>query len=182
MGRTATGVKGVSMDSENDIVVGMVCVSDKNKSLLVVSEKGYAKRSEIDEYRITSRGTKGVKTMNITDKTGLLVAIQDVTDFDQLMIINKSGIIIRMDVDELRVMGRNTQGVRAIKLSDTDEISSVAKIEISEEMRIAEAAEREAEELAAAEAATLAAENATDEASETENNSEEGQPNPETTV
>jgi len=182
MGRTATGVKGVSMDNETDIVVGMVCVQDNTKSLLVVSEKGYAKRSEIDEYRITSRGTKGVKTMNITDKTGLLVAIQDVTDFDQLMIINKSGIIIRMDVDELRVMGRNTQGVRAIKLSDTDEISSVAKIEISEEMRIAEAAEREAEELAAAEAATLAAENATDEASETENNSEEGQPNPETTV
>jgi DNA gyrase subunit A len=127
--------------------------------------------------------------MNITDKTGLLVAIQDVTDFDQLMIINKSGIIIRMDVDELRVMGRNTQGVRAIKLSDTDEISSVAKIEISEEMRLAEAAEREAEELAAAQAAEDAA-NATDEtaettdgdATETENNSEEGQPNPETTV
>jgi DNA gyrase subunit A len=186
MGRTATGVKGVSMDSETDIVVGMVCVHDNTKSLLVVSEKGYAKRSEIDEYRITSRGTKGVKTMNITDKTGLLVAIQDVTDFDQLMIINKSGIIIRMDVDELRVMGRNTQGVRAIKLSDTDEISSVAKIEISEEMRLAEAAEREAEELAAAQAAEEAA-NATDETTEggtteTENNSEEGQPNPETTV
>jgi DNA gyrase subunit A len=186
MGRTATGVKGVSMDSETDIVVGMVCVQDNTKSLLVVSEKGYAKRSEIDEYRITSRGTKGVKTMNITDKTGLLVAIQDVTDFDQLMIINKSGIIIRMDVDELRVMGRNTQGVRAIKLSDTDEISSVAKIEISEEMRLAEAAEREAEELAAAQAAEEAA-NATDETTEggtteTENNSEEGQPNPETTV
>lgn len=186
MGRTATGVKGVSMDSDNDIVVGMVCVSDNNKSLLVVSEKGYAKRSEIDEYRITSRGTKGVKTMNITDKTGLLVAIQDVTDFDQLMIINKSGIIIRMDVDELRVMGRNTQGVRAIKLSDTDEISSVAKIEISEEMRLAEAAEREAEELAAAQAAEEAA-NGTAETTEggtteTENNSEEGQPNPETTV
>jgi DNA gyrase subunit A len=183
MGRTATGVKGVSMDSETDIVVGMVCVQDNTKSLLVVSEKGYAKRSEIDEYRITSRGTKGVKTMNITDKTGLLVAIQDVTDFDQLMIINKSGIIIRMDVDELRVMGRNTQGVRAIKLSDTDEISSVAKIEISEEMRIAEAAEREAEELAAAELAASASDETIEgDATETENNSEEGQPNPETTV
>lgn len=182
MGRTATGVKGVSMDSETDIVVGMVCVQDNTKSLLVVSEKGYAKRSEIDEYRITSRGTKGVKTMNITDKTGLLVAIQDVTDFDQLMIINKSGIIIRMDVDELRVMGRNTQGVRAIKLSDTDEISSVAKIEISEEMRLAEAAEREAEELAAEEAANATDETTEGGTTETENNSEEGQPNPETTV
>jgi len=185
MGRTATGVKGVSMDNETDIVVGMVCVSDKNKSLLVVSEKGYAKRSDIDEYRITSRGTKGVKTMNITDKTGLLVGIQDVTDFDQLMIINKSGIIIRMDVDELRVMGRNTQGVRAIKLSETDEISSVAKIEISEEMRQAEEAERLAElEAAEALAAEAPIEDVTSETtSETETEIDgAGQPNPETNV
>ena len=138
MGRTATGVRGVTLDGADDEVVGLVCVSkdDNESTLLVVSEKGYGKRSYIDdpetgepEYRITGRGGKGVKTINVTDKTGNLVAIKKVTDQNELMIINKSGILIRMAVDTLRVMGRATQGVRLIKLSDKDSISSVAKID-----------------------------------------------------
>ncbi len=112
----------------------MICVSDTNKeSVLVVSEKGYGKRSEVDEYRKTNRGAKGVKTINITDKTGNLIAIKTVLDNDDLMIINKSGITIRMNVDELRIMGRATQGVRLIRLDDDDEIASVAKVEVDEE-------------------------------------------------
>ena len=106
-----------------------VCVSREESNLLVVSEKGYGKRSSIDEYRITKRGGKGVKTINITEKTGKLVAIKEVVDTDDLMIINRSGITIRMEVEQLRVMGRATQGVKLIRLSDDDEISSVAKIE-----------------------------------------------------
>lgn len=129
MGRTAAGVRGVTLASEDDRVVGIVCLSTIGNDLLVVSEKGYGKRSDIDDYRVTNRGGKGVKTINVTDKTGNLVAIKDVTDNDELMIINKSGIIIRMAVSDLRVMGRATQGVRLIKLNDGDEISSVAKIE-----------------------------------------------------
>ncbi len=129
MGRMATGVKGLSLDGPDDRVVGMVCINNPTSDLLVVSEKGYGKRSSIEEYRVTNRGGKGVKTLNITEKTGLLVAIKDVTDNDELMIINKSGIIIRMGVAALRVMGRATQGVRLIKLNEKDEISSVAKIE-----------------------------------------------------
>lgn len=132
MGRMAAGVKGVTLDRENDIVVGMVCVSREDSNLLVVSEKGYGKRSAIDDYRITKRGGKGVKTINVTDKTGKLVAIKEVVDSDDLMIINKSGITIRMAVENLRVMGRATQGVKLIKLSDNDEISSVEKIEAIE--------------------------------------------------
>ncbi|REJ80392.1 MAG: DNA gyrase subunit A [Bacteroidetes bacterium] len=136
VGRNAIGVKGVTLDGENDAVVGMVCVSDINKeSVLVVSEKGYGKRSELDEYRKTNRGAKGVKTINITDKTGNLIALKIVQDQDDLMIINKSGITIRMNVDELRIMGRATQGVRLIRLDDEDEIASVAKVEIDEEER-----------------------------------------------
>ncbi len=128
MGRMAAGVRGISI-SGNEFVVGMVCVDYKNPpNLLVVSEKGYGKRSELEDYRITKRGGKGVKTLNITDKTGHLVAIKDVVDGDELMIINKSGIAIRMSVDALRVMGRATQGVRLIKLNDNDEISAVEKI------------------------------------------------------
>ncbi|MFY0626616.1 MAG: DNA gyrase subunit A [Reichenbachiella sp.] len=129
MGRTAAGVKGVSLEGADDYVVGMVCISREDANLLVVSEKGYGKRSDIDAYRITKRGGKGVKAMNVTDKTGTLVAIKEVIDSDDLMIINKSGITIRMKVEDLRVMGRATQGVRLIKLSDKDEISSVEKIE-----------------------------------------------------
>ncbi|MEP1096367.1 MAG: DNA gyrase subunit A [Cyclobacteriaceae bacterium] len=132
MGRMAAGVRGMSI-SDKEFVVGMVCVDYKNPpNLLVVSEKGYGKRSELEDYRITKRGGKGVKTLNVTDKTGQLVAIKDVIDGDELMIINKSGIAIRMSVDALRVMGRATQGVRLIKLNDTDEISAVEKISIIE--------------------------------------------------
>lgn len=128
MGRTAGGVRGVRLEKE-DRVIGMVCVSREDSNLLVVSERGYGKRSAIEDYRITKRGGKGVKTINITDKTGKLVAIKEVIDTDDLMIINKSGITIRMAVENLRVMGRATQGVKLIRLNDNDEISSVAKIE-----------------------------------------------------
>ena len=129
MGRNAAGVRAVTLDSETDIVIGMVCVTREDANLLVVSENGYGKRSPIDDYRITRRGGKGVKTINVSDKTGKLVAIKEVVDNDELMIINRSGITIRIKVDELRVMGRATQGVRLIKLSDDDSISSVEKIQ-----------------------------------------------------
>jgi len=115
MGRTASGVRAITVDDENDEVVGMICIDDPQTNVLVVSEKGYGKRSDLEEYRITNRGGKGVKTMNITEKTGQLVAIKDVVDGDDLMIINKSGILIRIAVDTLRVMGRATQGVRTSK-------------------------------------------------------------------
>lgn len=129
MGRTAAGVRGVTLESDQDRVIGMVCISRLDANLLVVSEKGYGKRSSIDDYRITRRGGKGVKTINITEKTGKLVAIKEVIDNDDLMIINKSGISIRISVQQLRVMGRATQGVRLIKLNEEDEISSVEKIQ-----------------------------------------------------
>jgi DNA gyrase subunit A len=130
MGRSASGVKGVTLaDEETDEVVGLICVDPNGSSdILVVSEKGYGKRSELDEYRITNRGGKGVKTLNITDKTGDLIAIKDVVDGDDLMIINKSGILIRIAVDTLRVMGRATQGVRLINLRNNDEIAAVTKV------------------------------------------------------
>ncbi|MBW3468481.1 DNA gyrase subunit A [Arthrospiribacter ruber] len=133
MGRTATGVKAIKLSDVNDEVVGMVCAAREDANLLVVSEKGYGKRSPLDEYRITNRGGKGVKAMNVTEKTGNLVAIKEVVDSDDLMIINKSGITIRTPVADLRVMGRATQGVRLIKLSENDQISSVEKIEKDEE-------------------------------------------------
>ncbi len=133
MGRTAAGVRGVTLEDAQDIVIGMVCISRKEANLLVVSEKGYGKRSSLDDYRITRRGGKGVKTINVTEKTGKLVAIKEVGDNDELMIINRSGISIRIEVGELRVMGRATQGVRLIKLNDDDSISSVEKIQKMEE-------------------------------------------------
>jgi DNA gyrase subunit A len=129
MGRTATGVRGISLEDESDEVVGMISIDNPETTVLVVSEKGYGKRTDIDDYRVTNRGGKGVKTLNITDKTGKLVAIKGVTDKEDLMIINKSGIVIRIAVSELRTMGRATQGVRLITLKDNDEIASVAKIE-----------------------------------------------------
>ncbi len=130
MGRMAAGVRGMSI-SDAEFIVGMVCVDYKNPpNLLVVSEQGYGKRSELEDYRVTKRGGKGVKTLNVTDKTGELVAIKDVIDGDELMIINKSGIAIRMSVDNLRVMGRATQGVKLIRLNENDEISAVAKISL----------------------------------------------------
>ena len=134
MGRTAAGVRGVTLEGANDKVIGMVCITSEDANLLVVSEKGYGKRSSIDDYRITRRGGKGVKTINITEKTGKLVAIKQVGDHDDLMIINRSGISIRIKVEELRVMGRATQGVRVIRLNEDDSISSVEKIQKIDEV------------------------------------------------
>lgn len=134
MGRNASGVRGISLADENDVVVGMITIPDSdNSNVLVVSENGYGKRSDIEDYRVTNRGGKGVKTLNITDKTGNLIAIKNVTDNDDLMIINKSGIIIRLAVKDLRVMGRATQGVRLINLKGNDQIAAVAKVERTEE-------------------------------------------------
>ena len=131
MGRTAAGVRGIKMPDDAK-VVGMICVEDiETESVMVVSENGYGKRSAVEDYRITNRGGKGVKTMNITEKTGSLIAIKSVVDENDLMIINKSGIAIRMDVADIRVMGRATQGVRLINLKGKDTIAAVAKVEIS---------------------------------------------------
>ncbi|SNY99495.1 DNA gyrase subunit A [Flagellimonas pacifica] len=128
MGRNASGVRGISLANDEDEVIGMVSVHNFEDDILVVSENGYGKRSTIDDYRITNRGGKGVKTISITEKTGGLVAIKNVTDSDDLMIINKSGIAIRTSVEDLRVMGRATQGVRLINLKDKDSIAAVAKV------------------------------------------------------
>ena len=128
MGRNASGVRGITLASENDEVVGMIAVNDMDSNILVVSENGYGKRSSLEDYRITNRGGKGVKTISITEKTGNLVAIKNVTDDDDLMIINKSGIAIRMQVSDLRVMGRATQGVKLINLKGHDSIAAVAKV------------------------------------------------------
>jgi DNA gyrase subunit A len=133
MGRTATGVRGVTLGSDKDEVVGMIAINNPEVTVLVVSENGYGKRTDIEDYRVTNRGGKGVKTINVTDKTGELVAIKDVTDNDDLMIINKSGIVIRIGVSDLRVMGRATQGVRLITLKGDDSIASIAKVEHEEE-------------------------------------------------
>jgi DNA gyrase subunit A len=139
VGRNSIGVRGISLDNNHDEVIGMVCVQDpKSESILVVSEKGYGKRSDLEDYRITNRGGKGVKTLNVTEKTGNLIAIKCVTETDDLMIINKSGITIRMDVKDLRVMGRATQGVKLIRLDDDDSIASVAKVDIQEDEPVAE--------------------------------------------
>ena len=136
MGRTASGVRGITLSHDKDEVVGMVCVEDFSNTILVVSEKGYGKRTLLNDpetgeaiYRVTNRGGKGVKTLNVTDKTGDLVAIKVVTDEDDLMIINKSGVMIRMHIDSLRTMGRATQGVKLISLRGSDTIAAVAKVE-----------------------------------------------------
>ncbi len=128
MGRTASGVRGITLKDESDEVIGMVSVNDMNSEILVVAENGYGKRSSIDEYRITNRGGKGVKTLNITEKTGKLISINSVTDADDLMIINKSGLTIRMAVEDLRVMGRATQGVKLINIKGNDSIAAVTKV------------------------------------------------------
>ncbi|MCC3159057.1 DNA gyrase subunit A [Hymenobacter sp. 15J16-1T3B] len=142
MGRTAAGVRGITLSEEgDDRVVGMVCLADPNKELLVVSENGYGKRSPIDDYRITNRGAKGVSTLKITEKTGSLVSIKDVNDDDDLMIINRSGLTIRLRVADVRSIGRATQGVRLIKISEGDEISSVAKVAADDKELGAELAE-----------------------------------------
>ena len=140
MGRNASGVRGINLGEEKGLpagqarneVVGMIAMPDQLSNVMVVSEKGYGKRSEIEEYRVTKRGGKGVKTINITEKTGNLIAIKDVTDKDGLMIINKSGIIIRLAISELRVIGRATQGVRLINMKESDEIAAVSKVEVEE--------------------------------------------------
>lgn len=132
MGRGASGVKAISLDTENDEVIGMICVEDMTRNIMVVSENGFGKRSEIEEYRITKRGGKGVRTINITEKTGKLIAIKDVTDEDDLMIINRSGLTIRLAINTLRVMGRATQGVKLINLRKNDTIAAVTKVQHEE--------------------------------------------------
>ncbi len=133
MGRNASGVKGITLRNEDDFVIGMVSVENGEKDILVVSEKGYGKRSSVDEYRHTNRGGKGVRTLKITEKTGSLISIKDVDDTGDLMIINKSGITIRIAIADLRVLGRATQGVRLIKLKGDDEIAAVCRIDASED-------------------------------------------------
>ena len=133
MGRIAAGVKAIKLKSEEDEVIGMICVEPDKADILVVSENGFGKRSAISDYRITNRGGQGVKTINLTEKTGNLIALLDVTDEDNLMIITKSGLTIRMEVASLRVMGRNTQGVKLINLRSDDAIAAVAKVSASKE-------------------------------------------------
>ncbi len=163
MGRTASGVRGIRLGSPKDEVIGMICLEDDQYDVLVVSENGYGKRSKLEDYRITNRGAKGVKTLNITPKTGDLIAIKGVKDTDDLIIINKSGLLIRLGVANLRVMGRATQGVRLINLRDEDAIASVAKVEMEVEMELDEDAEIE----------DIATDNE-DTTSENEENSENG--------
>ena len=135
MGRTASGVRGVRLENDQDEVIGMVCVNSsmEDTTIMVVSEKGFGKRTDIEDYRITGRGGKGVKTLSVTEKTGSLISIKDVTDENDLMIITKLGITIRMKMEDVRVMGRATQGVRLIKVRDKDDIASVAKVPKVEE-------------------------------------------------
>jgi DNA gyrase subunit A len=133
MGRNASGVRGIKLKDNSDEVIGMISVNDMDSDILVVSENGYGKRSSLEDYRITNRGGKGVKTISITDKTGNLVSIKNVSDGDDLMIINKSGIAIRMEVSDLRVMGRATQGVKLINIKDSDSIAAVAKVVLDDD-------------------------------------------------
>jgi DNA gyrase subunit A len=141
MGRVSTGVIGMRTDGGDDEVVGMVCVNDpQTETIMVVSENGYGKRSEVEDYRKTARGAKGVKTLNITEKTGRLVAIKVVTDENDLMIINKSGVLIRLKCADVRVAGRATQGVRLINLTKkNDTIASVCKVMSNQDEDIEEA-------------------------------------------
>ncbi len=164
VGRGSIGVRGISME-DNDEAIGMIVVNDlENDTVLVVSEKGYGKRTAVEDYRITNRGGKGVITLNITEKTGNLIAIQNVTDDDGLMIINKSGVAIRMNMNEMRVMGRNTQGVKMINLKKNDEIAAIAKVEMDKDVV------EEEDLLDGSETALLSTEEG--DASEIENNSE----------
>jgi len=135
MGRTASGVRGITLNDEKDEVIGMICVEPGKADILVVAENGYGKRSCIEDYRITDRGGKGIKTINITEKTGNLIALIDVTDEDHIMIINKSGLAIRLEVASLRIMGRNTQGVKLINLRNDDAIAAVAKVPAANEQK-----------------------------------------------
>jgi DNA gyrase subunit A len=130
IGRTASGVRGVTLGSESDEVIGMVCVQDENDDILVISENGYGKRSKIEDYRITNRGGKGVKTINITEKTGNLIAVKSVSNDNDLMIITQNGLTIRLNVSSISVLGRATQGVRLINLKGDDRIASVARVNV----------------------------------------------------
>jgi DNA gyrase subunit A len=151
MGRTASGVRGITLANDKDEVIGMVAIDEKDindSQLLVVTENGYGKRTKIEEdgepvYRVTNRGGKGVKTLNLTEKTGALISINGVTDEDDLMIINKSGLTIRMEVSDLRVMGRATQGVRLINIKGKDSIAAVTKVLREEEEEVIEGEELE---------------------------------------
>lgn len=171
VGRGSIGVRGITME-ESDEVIGMIVVNDlENDTVLVVSEKGYGKRTAVEDYRITNRGGKGVITLNITEKTGNLIAIQNVTDEDGLMIINKSGVAIRMNMDEMRVMGRNTQGVRMINLKKNDEIAAIAKVSMDKDVEEEVIEEEESEENISTE------ENASPKAENTEENPTDGTEN-----
>ncbi|WP_312303123.1 DNA gyrase subunit A [Chryseobacterium sp.] len=180
VGRGSIGVRGIAME-DNDEVIGMIVVNDvENETVLVVSEKGYGKRTAVEDYRITNRGGKGVITLNITEKTGNLIAIQNVTDEDGLMIINKSGVAIRMGMDEMRVMGRNTQGVKLINLKKNDEIAAIAKVEMdkdveddSEELEDAEGTEDVIQEGTGTLFDNLEDDNAAPQGEETENSDSE---------
>jgi len=138
MGRNAAGVRGIRLAGPKDEVIGMICMENGGNDVLVVSENGYGKRSKLDDYRITNRGGKGVKTINITPKTGNLIAIKAVFDNDDLMIITKVGILIRLAIAKLRVMGRATQGVRLINIREGDAIAAVARVEIEDTPEIEE--------------------------------------------
>ncbi|WP_343689181.1 DNA gyrase subunit A [Chitinophaga sp.] len=166
-GRGAIGVRGIEVDNDKDEVVGMICVNkDENRTVLVVSENGFGKRTDIEEYRITNRGGKGVKTINVTEKTGRLIAILDVTEKDDLMITCKSGITIRMAVADIREAGRATQGVRLIRLDDTDQIAAVARLDEQEEQEVEQDLENIEQEIAQQEisdAAATSGEDVTDE-------------------
>jgi DNA gyrase subunit A len=166
-GRGAIGVRGIEVDNDKDEVVGMICVNkeDTERTVLVVSEKGFGKRTDIEDYRITNRGGKGVKTINVTEKTGNLIAMMDVTEKDDLMITCKSGITIRMAVADIREAGRATQGVRLIRLDESDEIAAVARLDEQEEP-LAEAILAEGEEGVAAEPLAEGEEAAADETEE----------------
>jgi len=135
MGRTASGVKGISLSKNSDEVIGMICIENESEDVLVVSENGYGKRTKLEDYRVTNRGGKGVKTINITEKTGKLIAIKGVVDTDDLMIINKSGLTIRLAVSSMRLMGRATQGVRLINLKNGDSIAAVAYVEANTDVK-----------------------------------------------
>jgi DNA gyrase subunit A len=130
IGRTASGVRGVTLGSDKDEVIGMVCVQDESEDILVISENGYGKRSKIEDYRITNRGGKGVKTINITEKTGDLITIKSVSNDNDLMIITENGLTIRLNVDSISILGRATQGVRVINLKGDDRIASVARVNV----------------------------------------------------
>ena len=146
MGRSASGVKGITLEPQDDYVIGMLCVENSEQDIMVVSEKGFGKRSSIEEYRTTHRGGKGVKTLQITDKTGQLVAIENVTDENDLMIINRSGVTIRMHVSDLRVLGRATQGVKLINLRGKDSIASITKVDSTPDDEEPAAPEADAQE------------------------------------